>query len=383
MTLPTKPSTPLRDRVSRRDFFSRFSAAASYAVTGAVTAPLLLESELSAASGNNPIRLGILGLGSRGLQLVDASLKIPSLNIACVYDPEPSTIERVNARIQRAGRPLPRLSASDLALIQADDIDALLISTPSDLHASQIQAAIDSGKHILTEKPVALAHDDLANLLPKLETLDHQVFMVGFTRRFHPARTALIQWLNIDHPLGGLIDIQVSWTHPQGPPRGRGDWMLNPARSGDWLTEHGDHIFDLIMDLRNDLPEVTSARRIGSIGHSSKYWSVALKWEDGVVAQIRDSMLPGSNFASPGLSFLAQYEKGLVDLISGRVSAVSGVSVPVIFPKDFDTTSAMLSTFVDRIKAVKNQELNRFANMQECNRTSAIHELRSKIVENL
>jgi hypothetical protein len=102
-----------------------------------------------------------------------------------------------------------------------------------------------------------------------------------------------------------------------------------------------------------------------------------------VVAQIRDSMLPGSNFASPGLSVLAQYEKGLVDLISGRVSAVSGVSVPVIFPKDFDTTSSMLSTFVDRIKAVKNQELNRFANVQECNRTSAIHELRSKIVENL
>ena len=247
----------------------------------------------------------------------------------------------------------------------------------------QIQAAIDSGKHILTEKPVALAHDELANLLPKIETLDHQVFMVGFSRRFHPARTALIQWLKDDQPLGRLIDIQASWTHPQGPPRGRGDWMLNPDRSGDWLTEHGDHIFDLIMDLRNELPEVTNARRIGEIGHSSKYWSVALKWEDGVVAQIRDSMLPGSNFASPGLSVLAQYEKGLVDLISGRVSAVSGVSVPVKFPKDFDTTFAMISTFVDRIKAVKNQELNRFANVQECNRTLAIHELRSKIVENL
>ena len=159
--------------------------------------------------------------------------------------------------------------------------------------------------------------------------------------------------------------------------------MLNPDRSGDWLTEHGDHIFDLIMDLRNEIPEVTNARRIGEIGHSSRYWSVALKWEDGVVAQIRDCMLPGSNFASPGLSVLAQYEKGLVDLISGRLSAVSGVSVPVIFPKDFDTTFAMISTFVDRIKAVKNQELNRFANVQECNRTLAIHELRSKIVENL
>ncbi len=379
MTIRSKSSKPLPDNVSRRDFFGRFSAAAGCAVTGAVTAPFVLAGEGATFSEEKPpVRIGILGLGHRGLELVDACLKIPAFNPVACHDPERSTISRCNARFQRAGRPLPRSEANESELIQAEDIDALIIATPSDLHASQIQAAIDSGKHILTEKPVALSHHQLLTLLPKIESLDRQVFMVDISRRFHPARTNLIQFLRANH-LGKLVDVQASWTHPQGPPRGRDDWMLNPSRSGDWLTEHGDHLWDLLMDLHPDLPEVTSARHLANHGQTSLFWAVGLQWQDGASAQVRHSLLPGSNFASPGLSVLAQYEKGLVDLISGRVSATIAMPASTIFPKEFDTTTFMMSTFLDRIKSSDNHVLTLQANHQECRRARSVDDLRVKI----
>lgn len=373
--------SPLQARVSRRGFFGQCSAAAGYAVSGAVAAPLVIAAELEQAR-KSPIRLGLLGMGHRGLELAEAVRHVPALQISQCFEPDAQAVEKARSLLGRGNAVLPHFAATEEALINAADVDAIVVASPSDLHYRQILASLDAGRHVLAEKPVGLAPGEVEAVTKRILELERQVFMLGQQRRYHQGRKALVRWLNEAH-LGRLVDVQVSWTHPQGPPRGRGGWMLDPARSGDWSAEHGDHLFDLLFDLREEVPEVVSAQKVAEPGKSASFWSATLRWPDGVLAQIRQSFLPGGNFASPGLSVLAQYEKGQVDLIQGRVAgAEPPVTVTTGFTKAVNETAALLGQFAERLVEVSSSSENLLlSNSQEVEQLRKMDSLRRRVEE--
>ena len=92
MTIEPKNPAPLKSRVSRRDFFGRFSAAAGYAVTGGVA----LSAELAGEEvPDRPVRVAVLGLGQRGSALADAVRQCPGLELAGwfeQYPPRPAVV---------------------------------------------------------------------------------------------------------------------------------------------------------------------------------------------------------------------------------------------------------------------------------------------------
>ena len=80
------------------------------------------------------------------------------------------------------------------------------------------------------------------------------------------------------------------------------------------------------------------------------------------------------------LSFLVQYEKGMVDMIHGRVSATEGLKrLAPEFSSEHDEMQSMLTAFAARIRSARQRDVLQAANQQECRLAARVHEFRSRI----
>ncbi len=382
MTIEPKNPAPLKSRVSRRDFFGRFSAAAGYAVTGSVA----LAAELSGDdTPERPIRVTVLGMGHRGSVLADAVRQASSLELAGWYDPCEDAARHARSRFGgESGNEVPKAFANETEAIESPLSDAVIVASPSDIHHRQILKAIAAGKHILTEKPAGIDPHELDRLESALSGSYSGAFFVGFQRRYHPGRIRLIDWLAEGH-LGPMVDIRVDWSQPLGAPRGRGDWMTDPARTGDWVAEHGDHVWDLLAQLRPgaEIPKVIQANRLRGNGGDSAYFKATLAWADGVTADFRHSFLPGGHFASPGLNVFVQYRSGVVDLIHGRVNCDRKTNPPEAFEKSraMSEDATMLKAFASRIRASgRSPEEVRTSNFEELRLSKLVDRMRRNVI---
>ncbi len=381
MATDSKHAAPFEGRVSRRNFFGRCSAAAGYAVTGGVA----LAAELAADQGQErPIRIAILGMGHRGTALAETLRKTPGMVLAGWFDPCENAARKALARFAASpGTTEPVVFEDETAAIGSPIVDAVIVAGPSDSHHGQILKAIEARKHILTEKPAGFGANALDQLEKALSGDFERVFAVGLARRHNPQRAVLTNWLAEGH-LGPMVDIRADWAQPLGAPRGRDGWMTDPARSGDWVAEHGDHIWHMLAELRPDMPppRVLHAARITGPGGDSTYFKAALKWSDGVTADVRHSFLPGGQFASPGLSVYVQYRGGIVDMIQGRVNCDRKLMPPDPFDKSLAEDAAMLRAFVTRVRVAAQQgDEARLVNLEEIQRAKFVDRLREDIVK--
>src|SRR5205085_10029401 len=86
-----------------------------------------------------------------------------------------------------------RCSAQAEEVLEAVDVDAVLISNRHSAHAALTVAALRQGKHVFVEKPLALTVDELHSVATALETSSGSL-MVGFNRRFAPDYARLREW---------------------------------------------------------------------------------------------------------------------------------------------------------------------------------------------
>ncbi len=106
-----------------------------------------------------PLRIGISGFGGSGPHAAGAFQSLPGCRVTGVYDPKPGGRER-------AERALPGvLLADDLDALLDSGIDVLAVCSPMFAHADQIVRALDAGKHVLCEPPLAPSADDCAAIL--------------------------------------------------------------------------------------------------------------------------------------------------------------------------------------------------------------------------
>ncbi|MFM7130453.1 MAG: Gfo/Idh/MocA family protein [bacterium] len=380
--MPSEPSqpAPLATRLSRRSFLGQCSSAAGKVASGVVAAPLVIQAELEAALDKKKLRLGLLGVGHQGLRWAEAIQTSADTELVSWFDPEASQLEKSAGLLRKKGIGGPQATLSESILLENAEVDAIVVASPSHLHFQQIIRAIECGKHILAEKPVGFTSVEIRQIEKKLGETDQSVFMTAWSRRYCPGRQALMKWLKTS-PMGKMLEMQICWNQPQGPPQGRNGWMLETKATGDWLAEHGDHVWDLLFELRPEMsPNVVKAVRHGQKERPSRYFSVVLDWPDGCLAHFRHSMLPNSGFLPPGLSFLIQFENGVVDLISGRISASNKINpAKSEFSRNENELHPILGVFIDRISA-SDSVVNR-ENLAELARAGQIQSLRDSIAE--
>ena len=109
----------------------------------------------SAASANEKIRLGLIGAGSRGNQLLDSFLNEPDVEIIAVADVDDHHAGETAERIKKAKGNAPDTARDYRAMLDRKDLDGVIIATPDHWHALPAIHAVLAGKDVYVEKPVA------------------------------------------------------------------------------------------------------------------------------------------------------------------------------------------------------------------------------------
>jgi len=130
----------------------------------------------------DPLQFALIGCGSITLQNHLPGLALcPGVRVVALCDADPVALERAR---QQTG---VRVTSTDpAAILQREDVHAVIIATPNHTHAPLALEAVARGKHVLCEKPLALDH---AGALAMAEAADRAGVrhMTAFTYRFVPA----------------------------------------------------------------------------------------------------------------------------------------------------------------------------------------------------
>jgi myo-inositol 2-dehydrogenase/D-chiro-inositol 1-dehydrogenase len=129
------------------------------------------------------LRVGIAGLGRMGqrhARLLATRTEGASLVAAC----GPTADERAWARRELG---LATVHEDFGALLRDPEVDAVAIVSPTTLHAEQAAAALEAGKHVFVEKPLALDVAACERVAAIARQRPRQVLLVGFVRRFDPS----------------------------------------------------------------------------------------------------------------------------------------------------------------------------------------------------
>jgi predicted dehydrogenase len=189
-----------------------------------------------------PVSVGVVGLGSWGPRLAHVLDEIPAADVRWVCDLSLAAATKV-AQSSRSARP-----AADVEVLLADEsLDALVVATPPSTHYQLARRAIESGKHVFVEAPLAL-NGVQADELVRLAEATGRHLMVGHVLLFHPAVTALGAALGESR----LGDVYYLWTQRLGP--------ATDPRDDSVLWDLGTHDVSLILSLLGDEPVEVSAQ---------------------------------------------------------------------------------------------------------------------------
>lgn len=244
---------------------SRRAFTASAAALGALT------TSARAADSDRKIRMGFIGLGNRGDQVLSAFLSQPDAEIVALCDVyEPYALA---AQSKASGK--PRIYRDYRELLAQSDVDAVVIATPDHWHALQFIDACRAGKDVYVEKPLSLTIAEGQRMVEVAEETK-RVTLMGTQRRSSPLIQEMVRLIQV----GAIGKVSVAKCYhlvnesPMGigkpadgdPPPGLDwDFWLGPAPqvafntnrclykfrwfwnySGGQLTNMGTHYLDLI-----------------------------------------------------------------------------------------------------------------------------------------
>ncbi|HET6734623.1 Gfo/Idh/MocA family protein [Mycobacterium sp.] len=150
------------------------------------------------------INFGIIGTGWCGGIRAVAAARSPLVNELHLAEIDPARLAEMAAQTNPA-------STTDRwqDIVENPDIDAVAVSaTPEDLHHPMTKAALESGKHVLLEKPIALTLDEADELIEIADTRRLKL-TIGYSQRFN-AKQAMIKRSIADGTLGDVTSILLS-----------------------------------------------------------------------------------------------------------------------------------------------------------------------------
>ncbi len=195
-------------------------------------------------------RIGIIGYGGFGKFLDESWSADETLSVDRIAESDPVRHVEDDDRF-----------TDDWQKVVADpELDVIAIVTPPSSHATIAVAAMEKGKHVLIEKPVALTEEDMNRIR---DTRDQTIknAAVNHMLRFNPLVERLAAWTK-DGLLGDLRHASVE-NFAQDEDLPVEHWFWNPDQSGGILVEHAVHFIDLVESLTDARPlSVKGLRRM-------------------------------------------------------------------------------------------------------------------------
>jgi predicted dehydrogenase len=244
-------SRPGANRPSRRRFLG-----ATAAVAGASLALPALAPRVHAA-GNDTLRIGLVGCGGRGKGAALNALRAdPNVKLVALGDTFRDQTEKalkelldedIGARVQVT--PERCFSGFDAYKHVIDSCDVVLLCTPPHFRPIQLRAAVDAGKHVFCEKPVAVDAPGVRRVLETCRDAKQKGLSIvsGLCYRYEQAKRDTMKQIH-DGVIGDIVAMHTTynagflWHKKREPQWSDMEWQVRNWLYFTWLS--GDHIVE-------------------------------------------------------------------------------------------------------------------------------------------
>ncbi|MEM7625850.1 MAG: Gfo/Idh/MocA family oxidoreductase [Planctomycetota bacterium] len=219
------------------------------------------------------LRLGILGTGNIAGQFAEGVAGAQRSVVAAVGS---RSADSAAAFGKRFGLTAERCHPSYEALIRDDSIEAVYVSLPNHLHAEWTIKALEAGKHVLCEKPLAMNADEATRMFAAADATG-RMLMEAFMYRGHPLTVAVVDEVRRG-TVGALKTIRASFCYRTT--RVDGNVRFDPAIGGGALMDIGCYCLDFCRLITGRAPVIEEARIVGNLHDTGvdDYGCVILKF---------------------------------------------------------------------------------------------------------
>jgi predicted dehydrogenase len=192
-------------------------------------------------------KVGFLGTGWIGRHRMEAALATGAIEAAAVCDPSPECAAEAMKLAPDA------VQASSFEDLLAQDLDGIVIATPSALHAEQSIAALERGMAVFCQKPLGRNAAEAQAVVDAARSAD-RLLSVDFSYRYTAGARALAEQLR-NGSIGQAFAADLVFHNAYGPDK---PWFYDRAQSGGGcVMDLGVHLVDLLLWLL-DFPEVVN-----------------------------------------------------------------------------------------------------------------------------
>ena len=303
----------MTDHLTRREFVK----------TTAVTTGVLLGAPLVHAAGSDTIRVGLIGCGGRGTgaatQALDADAGVELVAMGDMFE------DRLLSSLERLrGRAADRVSVSPEARFTGFDayrqvidsgVDVVILATPPHFRPAHLRAAVDAGKHVFCEKPVAVDATGVRSVLDTVEYARQKRLSLvsGFCWRYSTPERVTYTRLH-QGGVGDIVSVHTTYhaspigTHPRRDDWSDMEWQLRNWwhfrwLSGDHIVEQACHSIDKINWAMNGVMPVRASAIGGRLmrtgaesGNVYDHFTVIYEYDNGVRCFHTCRQMPGCNY---------------------------------------------------------------------------------------
>ncbi len=237
---------------------------------------------MAADPSGAPIRIGILGAATIApFALTRPARHVREVEVVAVAARDPARARRF---AERHG--VPRVHPDYDALLADSELDAVYVPLPNALHCDWTIRALEAGKHVLCEKPLANNADEALRMAETAEKCG-RILGEAFHWRYHPLAGRVREILDSGE-LGRIRHVEACLCIPLWKP---GDIRFDLGLGGGALMDTGCYTVNIVRFLAGGEPEVLSARASLLRPDVDRAMEAALRFDSGATGRISCSLL--------------------------------------------------------------------------------------------
>ena len=263
-----------RAELDRRSFLKGGSFATMMMMLGAVEITAQEAKKPAPAPAKKigpPVKCGVIGVGAWGRDIIGHLSRLPNAPVTGVA-------ETYGASLRRAKTSAPNAETFEdyRKLLESKEVEAVIVATPTHQHKDIVIAALQAGKHVYCEAPLAHTVEDAKAIAQAAKNASKQIFQTGLQYRANPQHHHVLEFVRTG--AAGALTVaraqyhkKESWrrTSPSADREKELNWRLQQATSTGLVGELGIHSIDVASWFLRANP--VSVTGFGSI----------LQWKDG------------------------------------------------------------------------------------------------------
>ena len=283
----------------------------------------------AAPRAQEPLRVAVVGCGNVSRGHIRGWLGDPErARIVALVDAAPAQAEARKAQFELSDA---AVLTDFRAALERNDVDAVDLCTPGHLHTEMIVAALEAGKHVLTEKPTGYTLEECRRLRWYARRYAHLKVAVGYSLRYYPLNIRVKQLLR-DGIVGEVLSIEAAHNHPSPLGRHDADGAAGPgavdAGGKTQLSDSGGHylpsseltrathVFDFMRYVGGEVRDVFAFQERGGT-------FALMRYESGAIGKAAAGSASDEGLATPHV-LSVQGTEGTLFTQNNRVTSAWG-----------------------------------------------------------